>query len=401
MTARMKIALIAGYYPPDIKGGGEISTQILAEILTGAGADVHVLTCGTASSSTYEDGIAVERIRSPNLYWDFDARPSPLAKIGWHLAENVNPRAEKNVADFLEKTAADILVTSTIENFGAAAWKAAHRANVPSAHILRSYYPFCFRGNAVRHGSNCTGQCASCNLLSFGRRPASNTVDGVVGISEYILQRHRQHGFFTASSAAVIPEPIARRFFRDRDDLGRPTRFGYLGVLSADKGLESLADAWRRSAPPGCSLSIAGRGKPAYVDALRTRFPADVEFRGWVDGSTYLSTIDYLVVPSIWNEPFGRIVIEAFAAGVPVLGSRIGGIAETVVDGRNGYTFTPNDTEDLANFLTFAAALPVSDYAELARGARRAVEPYESSAIAQRHLTFYEQLIGAHAAALR
>ena len=64
----MNVALLAGDYPPDIKGGGEISTQILAEILAQAGCDVSVLTCGLAASTTAEGDVAVYRFRRQTCF---------------------------------------------------------------------------------------------------------------------------------------------------------------------------------------------------------------------------------------------------------------------------------------------------------------------------------------------
>jgi glycosyltransferase involved in cell wall biosynthesis len=229
-------------------------------------------------------------------------------------------------------------------------------------------------------------------VFSFGRKLASQTVNGVVGISRYILERHREAGFFPNAAAAVIGEPISRAVFGTPHAPATPARFGYLGVLSTDKGLDVLADAWQRVKPAG-TLAIAGRGKEAYVQGIVPRFPAGTEFRGWVESTSFLREIDYLVVPSVWHEPFGRIVIEAFAQGVPVIGSRIGGIAETVVDGRNGFTFAPNDPAELAAALTRCTALSPEAYRRLAQAARHDVEAYAADEIAARHVAFYRTAI--------
>jgi glycosyltransferase involved in cell wall biosynthesis len=74
-------------------------------------------------------------------------------------------------------------------------------------------------------------------------------------------------------------------------------------------------------------------------------------FEGWVAPTNFFDQIDILVVPSIWREPFGRVCIEAFAASVPVLASDIGGLATIVKDGRNGFLFSPGDTDRLAKIL--------------------------------------------------
>ena len=391
----LKIAMVAGSYPPDIKGGGEISTKILAEILTQVGCKVEVLTCGSKESYVDEEGVGIYRTPSPNVYWDYQAKPTPLAKLEWHIRENVNVVSTERVAAFLELVKPDVVVTSTLENFGSGAWNAAHEMRIPSIHVLRSYYPFCFRGSARRNGENCVGQCNDCNLFSFGRRIASQHVNGVVGISDYILTRHQSQGFFKSALSSVIGEPISGELIVAKSDPARPTRFGYLGVLSSDKGLESLATAWKISGLANCSLAIAGQGKEVYVSHIRSLFPPDVELCGWIDSAEFLRDIDFLIVPSIWHEPFGRVVIEAFAKGVPVIGSRIGGIAETVVDGRNGFTYTPNDSEELAGLLIRCAGLTQSGYTELSSGASRDVLEYESSRIAAAHLSFYEDVVNA------
>ena len=265
---------------------------------------------------------------------------------------------------------------------------------MPSVHILRSYYPFCYRGNAVRNRHNCNSPCFDCSVFSFGRKLASHTVSGVVGISRSILERHREAGFFPTAATAVIGEPISRGVFGAEHVPAAPVRFGYLGVLSADKGLGVLAAAWRRAQLPG-TLAIAGRGKDAFVQSIVPQFPAGTDFRGWVDSTSFLRTIDYLVVPSVWNEPFGRIVIEAFAQGVPVIGSRIGGIAETVLDDHNGFTFAPNDPAELAAVLARCAGLAPAEYRRLAQAARRDVEAYAADEIAARHIAFYRATIAA------
>lgn len=391
--ANLKIAMLAGSYPPDIKGGGEISTKILAQILTHIGCKVEVLTCGSEESYTDEDGTGVYRTISPNVYWDFRAKPSRFAKLEWHTKENVNVYSTRRVASFLKLVEPDLLVTSTLENFGAGAWTAAHELKIPSVHVLRSYYPFCFRGSARRNGSNCEGQCLDCNLFSLGRKIASQHVNGVVGISDYILKRHQSHGFFKHAATVVIGEPIAKELFENKVNLLQPARFGYLGVLSSDKGLESLVQAWTQCELEGCSLTIAGQGKEPYVARIRALFPPEVKFSGWVESSEFLKEIDFLIVPSIWHEPFGRVVIEAFAKGVPVIGSRIGGIAETVVNGRNGFTYTPNDSNELARLLTQCSRMSKSEHQELSLGAFQDVFAYESNHIANAHLSFYKEVV--------
>ncbi|HEY0185084.1 MAG TPA: glycosyltransferase family 4 protein [Rhodopila sp.] len=396
----MRIAMIAGYYPPDVRGGGEISTQLLAQLLARAGCDVQVITCGLREEQTIDGPVTVRRMLSPNIYWNYRTRASLPKKLVWHLGENINPRARARLLTSFQEIRPDLVLTSTIENFGAEAWLAPASAGIPCIHILRSYYPFCWRGNAVHKGSNCEGHCLDCAVLTAGRKRASQHVNGVVGISRYILARHRDQGFFRSASTALIPEPISCGDPPRRTRTDAVRRFGYLGVLSRDKGLETLAAAWIKAGTADARLVIAGTGQPDYEAALRQAFPSDVSFAGWVDSERYLAELDFLIVPSVWNEPFGRIVIEAFAQGVPVIGSRIAGIAETINDGETGFTFPPGDVDALAATIRMCASLSDAGHQRLSERAREDVRRYDSELVGQAHVGFYNSVIRQYRAAV-
>jgi glycosyltransferase involved in cell wall biosynthesis len=93
-----------------------------------------------------------------------------------------------------------------------------------------------------------------------------------------------------------------------------------------------------------------------------------------------------LVVPSIWYETFGLVVVEAFAAGTPVIASRIGVLPGLVEDGATGLLFEPGDAQDLARKMAWAAANPD----EMAQMGQRARARYEAEFTPDRN---YAQLI--------
>jgi glycosyltransferase involved in cell wall biosynthesis len=95
--------------------------------------------------------------------------------------------------------------------------------------------------------------------------------------------------------------------------------------------------------------------------------------------------VDIVVVPSIWVEPFGITTLEAMASGVPVVGSRIGGIAETLVDGETGLHFEAGNVEQLT--LALKRLLDSPDLRQqLGRGGRkRAVEVYDWERVVEKY----------------
>jgi glycosyltransferase involved in cell wall biosynthesis len=77
----------------------------------------------------------------------------------------------------------------------------------------------------------------------------------------------------------------------------------------------------------------------------------------------------FLIVPSVWYEGFPMVIAEAFACGVPVLGSRLGSIQEVVTHGRTGIHFTAGDPSDLAEKVDWAWNHP-SEVCAMGREAR-------------------------------
>lgn len=127
-------------------------------------------------------------------------------------------------------------------------------------------------------------------------------------------------------------------------------RVGFFGRLDQTKGLEVLVEAIRGSAA-NIALTVHGvaqAGSERYAAALMALAGEDsrISFRPPVPSHAVVSTmsgIDVVAVPSLWMETGPLVVLEAFAAGCPVLGSNLGGIAELVRDGFNGRLLPPGD----------------------------------------------------------
>ncbi len=132
----------------------------------------------------------------------------------------------------------------------------------------------------------------------------------------------------------------------------------YVGRLETEKGIETLIRAFAllRQASIPAQLLIAG--KPLFSgDTYRSQLEAlaenlgvsnSVKFLGHISNSRSLYQIsDIVVLPSLWLEAFGRVLIESMACGTPALGSRSGGIPEILTGEFSNWLFTPGDEVDL------------------------------------------------------
>jgi len=135
-------------------------------------------------------------------------------------------------------------------------------------------------------------------------------------------------------------------------------RFGYIGTLIPSKGIHVLLQAFNRIEKQNVELRIHGYFAPFqlgfedYPDYLRSLCKKDtLQWCGKYENrdiERLLSHIDVLVVPSIWYENSPLTIHEAFIAGIPVITSNIGGMAELIRDGENGLLFEVGDSADLA-----------------------------------------------------
>ena len=134
-------------------------------------------------------------------------------------------------------------------------------------------------------------------------------------------------------------------------------RIGFVGTLVWHKGIHVLIDAVRRLPDSAYELRIYGDTNvfPDYVAELRQRARGlPVQFLGGFDedGKTRAyADLDVLVVPSLWLENSPLVIHEAFQAGLPVIGSRIGGTVDLITDGRNGRLYDPVLPDELSAML--------------------------------------------------
>jgi glycosyltransferase involved in cell wall biosynthesis len=150
-------------------------------------------------------------------------------------------------------------------------------------------------------------------------------------VSEFIKQKHVQAGW--AHDRISVKSNFA---WPSRRREGSGEYFLYLGRLSAEKGISTLLEAFEELPAP---LIVVGDGPQADELRAMTSSPS-IHFRGAVSPSevdSLLRRARALLVPSIWYEGQPRGILEAYAAGVPVVASDIGGLPEAVVDGVTGF----------------------------------------------------------------
>jgi glycosyltransferase involved in cell wall biosynthesis len=233
-------------------------------------------------------------------------------------------------------------------------------------------------------------------------------VDQVIAPSEYQRERLLARGM-PPDRVAVLHNPFDTRHYRVDPAVRAEMRarlgftpddvvVGFVGRLEAGKGVEPFAAALGDAMDADARVRALWVGHGECEGALR----ATAETRGhaprhaWVPWSAdvfpYYAAMDLLALPSTGPETFGRALVEAQACGVPVLGSRNGGIPETMDDGATGLLLPPGDVPAWTSAILHLAA-DAPRRARMGAAARAFVlEQFDATSIAARFTALLETL---------
>jgi len=196
------------------------------------------------------------------------------------------------------------------------------------------------------------------------------------------------------ASSEVISNPYDPAKFHVIREIPKDKELLFLGRLISDKGLALLLKALSRLKTKGLTpaLTVIGSGPDEEVSRVLVRdlgLEAQVRFAGEKQGRVLTEALNahkILVVPSLWNEPFGIVALEGIACGCVVVGSDGGGLADAI--GQCGVTFPNGDVDALAACLSELLRHP--EHAERHRAAAPAhLARHHPSDVAKRYLAVF------------
>ncbi|MDP3842566.1 MAG: glycosyltransferase family 4 protein [Oxalobacteraceae bacterium] len=359
----MKILYINQFYAPHVAGGSGITLRELVLGVKHNGHEPIVLVTGPDKGIKEDkvEGVKVFRAGIENIYWHYRKdRASKLQRAIWHARDSYNLAMASIVSRVMHAEKPDIVSLHALPGWSAAVWAAIAKTRTPMIQVLHDLYHICPNTQMFSVESACIGQCAKCKLLRLPHQRMSKAVDAVVGVSKFVLNRHLENGYFDNVPIQEVihnSRDLGHLTLSEKSQSERPFTFGYIGTLSKAKGIDLLLETFNKFGGENIALKIAGTGQKQYEDLLSGKFPDErIKFLGYMKPEKFFPQIDVLIVPSLWPEALGMVVVEAFRYGVPVIAARRGGIPEMISDKNNGYLFDPEQPETLtkaiANFLT-------------------------------------------------
>lgn len=389
----MRILHVSHQYPPDRRGGVETYTATLAAHQAGQGHSVSVLH---GWADRVSEPPILRRVENPPAEGAVFAPRSRPARhpLELFIRSFHNPAIDIAFAGLLDTQPPDVVHIQHLKGLSARLIGVAQARGIPVVWTLHDWWAFCGNAQLVRHtGRLCEGprlwlNCADCAAhhggMALDPLQGSVALAAAPGVASLFAYRARLlDAALRQANVLIAPTPFVRdRFIQQGAPADRirivehgivyapaapraphiRPRLGYVGGLAWQKGVHVLVEAFNRLPDDAADLMIYGdpRPFPDYTRQLTglARHPR-IRFLGPFTANRraeIMADLDLIVVPSVWPETSNLVAQEAFAAGAPVVASRVGALADRVRDGVDGRLVPPGDVGALAAVLGELAA---------------------------------------------
>ena len=356
----MKVCHISTFYPPLIFGGAEIYVSRVTQKLVEQGFEVVVITTDSKVSLKpkieEKNGVKIYRIHPLNIYALYNTLDKPqLAKPIWYGIDLLNLHSYKVIKDILRSEDPDIVHIHNFKGFSLS-FNAVKSLNLPLVFTVHDYFIECLKENLFRGSCTlCQNPPIICRLYSkIQIYLKDDKPDIVTSPSQFVIDKLKKDGFFKRIETMKLPlgiEPLEdekiEKDYKTIDIL-------FVGRLNKCKGLDILINAFNKLKHNNIKLHIVGEGQNKEESKKNAASNPNITFYGFVPEPELIELYkkaNIVVIPSIWYEVFGIVIIESFKYKTPVIGSDIGGISELIENGQNGLLFEAGNVDELKKAL--------------------------------------------------
>ena len=371
----MRIAWLISLYPPYIVGGNEMLARELVQAFRTRGHDVHVLTAHGRELDTtpYIHQVLNYHLEDKEAIFLGGKAPT-LMNIAKHHVFDL--RTYQAVRRTVQQLQPDLIVVDNQYMASAAPLLAVRDAPCPViAQVLDKWLRYLLWDLSLLLRPPQRWQQQMLQMYVRWVQPwlqRSGKPDAIVAVSEFIKGQYVEAGF-PPDRIMVAHLGIDTALFQPRQEphvKDNSLEVVFAGQLWEGKGPQVLVDALgrlrQREPDLELRLRIIGEGTEAFKQYLRTQIQKHgMEDRTVFDGfvpqpvvAERLRKADIFVLPSIWDEPFSVILVQAMASGTPVIATTSGGTPEALVDGVEGILIPPQDADVLAGAVLRLARNP-------------------------------------------
>lgn len=347
----MRVLIVNIYYYPNNVGGTESVVQMLAEGLVKSGASVAVFTGDGNQERIYKEeinGVRVYRGVKGKYVMPNAGETNPLnIKIRNNIRNRCNLSVKKELDYVCDDFCPDVIHTHNLVGLSTQIWRYCKEKKLPVIHTLHDYW------------------LQDARFKLFGRNNAKY-VNAVTAPSEFVVTKFKTDRYFPSGNYYVIPNGIdldaehltqlvKQKLQKSNEE---PVQFLYVGQLGSIKGLDHLLRNFSKWENHNVKLAICGKGflENEVIEAAEK--DPRIHYYGQLtrlELAKVYEASDVLVAPSVWDEPFGMVAIEAYANALIVVAGNRGGLADIVSDIGVGRLIEPTiETEMIDAFETYS-----------------------------------------------
>jgi glycosyltransferase involved in cell wall biosynthesis len=386
-------------------GGIEMHVQLLSRQLSERGHQVAVCTIGRRDLPGYEEeaGIKIYGFEGlfqkiPFLFKDPARKWHPPAR-DWLIS--------RRLAQIIQGESPDIIHTHGWILYSVLPLK--KQFKIPLVHSLHDYRLFCPKMVPVKKNAICdaplTRSCIRCMHHPYGllralsayygvkaNRNSLQSVDRFIAVSAFVKQAHAKHLGISDEDIVTIPNFYSPHIDREQKNAGHlPNDFIlFAGWLMPHKGIDVLIEACQKLNTK-TKLLIIGMEHPDYhYQSGENIFVVKNAPHHVVMAA--MSRCKFVVIPSVWPEPFAQVAIEAMSQEKALIASDIGGLKDIIVDGETGILVPANNSDKLAEVISYLLERPEVAAKMGQRGYERFIKNYTPDVVVPRVIDVYQSL---------
>ncbi|OGF25515.1 hypothetical protein A2331_01455 [Candidatus Falkowbacteria bacterium RIFOXYB2_FULL_34_18] len=350
----MRVCVINNLYKPYNKGGAEQIVDIILDELS-CKHDVFLISTKPFWKKNKKDK-KIYYIHSS--YYNLEKFPK-IFRLFWHFYDTLDVFSCIKIYFILHKTKPDLVLTHNLKGISyllPALIKILKIRHIHTLHDIQLLHPsgliYFLHENITNSFWAKAYQCFTRFLFSF--------TPIVISPSSWLLIEHQKRNFFKNTKSVVMLNPMSKRIYeshRKEDDV---FRFVFIGQIENHKGIFLLINAFKNIKNKKSQLIIIGEGTKLKIVEEMTKIYKDIVVMGKKSNEEtvkFLTSADCLVLPSLCYENSPTVIYEAFAAGVPVIASNIGGNLG-LISNYGGTLFQAGDAVDLVEKMRLAIKNP-------------------------------------------
>jgi len=359
----MKIAIINNLYYPFNRGGAENVVKEMVKELTSLNHEVFLITTKPRSES--------KPINQETKTYYLNSKYLCLAdfslpiKLIWHLNNIFFCKNTRLIKKILLSEKPDLVLTHNLMGLGFRLPLIIKKLGIRHEHYLHDIQLLHPSGLLI-FGKEKIIHCGAAKIYQFFTRHFFGSPDKVISPSNWLLEQHKNNGFFTKSKTEVKP---LVEINKQASALTRSTscknnfsnnNFLFVGQIEEHKGIIFLINSFKEALAtnPFLNLTIIGDGRLLKTAQSLSANSKQINFLGRLDSlavSAIMKNSDFLIVPSLCYENAPMTIYEAQANNLSVIAANIGGIPEIIRS--QDILFIPGDSEDLKDKILKAAAI--------------------------------------------